>query len=465
MVGINIKDAKASSTPKAIAKYVTAGKNSVKLNKENVCKMFNGEGFKNKVYDYQAKDVTALCGGECQIRGTMHGKHVTTFTNLVGYTGCKGQPGLHILIHHDGNKHYKMVGINIKDAKASSTPKAIAKYVTAGKGSVKLTNENVCKMFKGEGYSPKVYDYEAKDVTVVCGGSPSADAPAACFSFKVSNVDACGFSNVGLRTKKGTNGKGMTIEECRAACRKNSACTGIQYSSKNPNCDLIVKNCDFDKKFKKSSGAEWLVESRTCFDGAVVDTCKTNNGGCDSKRKCTESGSFKRAPKGDGYKCPENNKNRLFKALNKTPKECAALCEKNAQCKYFTTSKESPSKYCIGCKVAPVAKHPGAITYVVSRTGGGVTCGNCPAGYANDGAKGCKGSFTRATKFDGYKCPENHKNRVFKALHKTPKECAALCEKNAQCKYFSTGSPSQYCIGCKVAPATKHPGATSYVMS
>merc|ERR1712032_1678875 len=113
----------------------------------------------------------------------------------------------------------------------------------------------------------------------------------ACFSFKVSNVDACGFSNVGLRTKKGTNGKGMTIEECRAACRKNSACTGIQYSSKNPNCDLIVKNCDFDKKFKKSSSAEWLVESRTCFDGAVVDPCKKNNGGCHSKRKCTESGT------------------------------------------------------------------------------------------------------------------------------------------------------------------------------
>merc|ERR1711934_1282451 len=108
---------------------------------------------------------------ECKIIGTMHGKHVTTFTNLVGYTGCKGQPGLHILIHHDGNKHYKMVGININDAKTSSTPKAIAKYVTAAKGSVPLTNENVCKMFKGEGYSPRVYDYQAKDVTVVCGGS------------------------------------------------------------------------------------------------------------------------------------------------------------------------------------------------------------------------------------------------------------------------------------------------------
>ena len=86
--------------------------------------MYKGEGYKNKVYDYQAKDVTALCGGECQIRGSMHGKHISTIPNLVGNTGCAGSPGLHILIKYD-IKHYKMVGINIKDAKASSTPKAI----------------------------------------------------------------------------------------------------------------------------------------------------------------------------------------------------------------------------------------------------------------------------------------------------------------------------------------------------
>ena len=86
--------------------------------------MYKGEGYKNHVYDYQAKDVTALCGGQCQIRGSMHGKHISTFKNLVGYTGCAGSPGLHILIKYD-IKHYKMVGININDAKASRTPKAI----------------------------------------------------------------------------------------------------------------------------------------------------------------------------------------------------------------------------------------------------------------------------------------------------------------------------------------------------
>merc|ERR1712032_378463 len=205
-----------------------------------------------------------------------------------------------------------------------------AGYVNNGVNS--CTKVDPCKTNNGGCHSKR--KCTSTNGKVTCGNCAAGyvnngvNGCKACFSFKVSNINACGFSNEGLRTRKGTNGKGMTIEECRAACRKNSACTGIQYSSKNPNCDLIVKNCDFDKKFKKSSGAEWLVESRTCFDGAVVDTCKTNNGGCDSKRKCTESGSFKRAPKGDGYKCPENNKNRLFKALNKTPKECAALCEK-----------------------------------------------------------------------------------------------------------------------------------------
>merc|ERR1711934_880250 len=141
---------------------------SVKLTNENVCKMFKGEGYSPKVYDYEAKDVTVLCGGQCQIRGSMHGKHISTFKNLVGYTGCAGSPGLHILVKYD-RKHYKMVGINIKDAKASRTPKVIAKYVTM-KNTVKLTKDTACKMYKGKGYKNKVYDYKAKGVTALCGG-------------------------------------------------------------------------------------------------------------------------------------------------------------------------------------------------------------------------------------------------------------------------------------------------------
>merc|ERR1719450_1509011 len=109
---------------------------------------------------------------------------------------------------------------------------------------------------------------------------PKPDPPAApCFSSKVSNVDACGFSNKGLsafNNGKANNGKGMTIEKCREACRHNSACTGIQYSYKHPNCDLIVEKCDFNKKFKKSSSHEWLAESRTCFEDACFSSKVSN---------------------------------------------------------------------------------------------------------------------------------------------------------------------------------------------
>merc|ERR1712032_1144417 len=136
---------------------------------DTACKMFKGEGYKNKVYDYKLKDVTVSCGPpQCKVTGTIYGPHVTTFHNLVGYTGCQGQPGLHILIHYD-TKHFKMVGVNIKDAKASRNPPGIAKYVTAAKGSISLNKDTACKMFKGEGYKNKVYDYKLKDVTVSCG--------------------------------------------------------------------------------------------------------------------------------------------------------------------------------------------------------------------------------------------------------------------------------------------------------
>merc|ERR1712032_1620245 len=193
----------------------------------------------------------------------------------------------------------------------------------------------------------------------------------ACFSFKVSNINACGFSNVGLRTRKGTNGKGMTIEECRAACRKNSACTGIQYSSKNPNCDLIVKSCDFYKKFKKSSRHEWLAEDRACFDGAsaVVDPCNTNNGGCHSKRKCTS-------------------------------------------------------------------------------TNGKVTCGNCAAGYVNNGVNGCKACFSfKVSNINacGFSNVGLRTRKGTNGKGMTIEECRAACRKNSACTGIQCSSKNPNC--------------------
>ena len=59
--------------------------------------------------------------------------------------------------------------------------------------------------------------------------------------------------------------------------------TGIQYSSAK-NCDLIIlpmtnpkdanrdkTKCDFHETFKiESNPSEWVVESRTCFDGTLT---------------------------------------------------------------------------------------------------------------------------------------------------------------------------------------------------
>ena len=58
--------------------------------------------------------------------------------------------------------------------------------------------------------------------------------------------------------------------------------TGIQYLGPYKNCDLIVlpnpteefkdiKSCDFFKKFNTNPPtSQWIVESRTCFDGTLT---------------------------------------------------------------------------------------------------------------------------------------------------------------------------------------------------
>ena len=57
--------------------------------------------------------------------------------------------------------------------------------------------------------------------------------------------------------------------------------TGIQYKASAKDCDLIVipnqnptykdiTSCDFQNTFKTDSTGEWLVESRTCFDGTLT---------------------------------------------------------------------------------------------------------------------------------------------------------------------------------------------------
>merc|ERR1712032_906657 len=87
----------------------------------------------------------------------------------------------------------------------------------------------------------------------------------------------------------------------------------------------------------------------------LADKFKSNNGGCDKKRKC----SFKngRVTCGD---CPAGFVNNGVNSCSKVADPCKTNnggCDKKRKC----TSK-----------------------------GGKATCGNCPAGFTNNGAKGCK---------------------------------------------------------------------------
>ena len=55
----------------------------------------------------------------------------------------------------------------------------------------------------------------------MCNNANMINAGAACFNSKVNTENECGFTNTGVPNA----GEG-TIEDCRAACRKNPACTG-----------------------------------------------------------------------------------------------------------------------------------------------------------------------------------------------------------------------------------------------
>merc|ERR1712032_1714707 len=266
-----------------------------------------------------------------------------------------------------------------------------------------------------------------------------------------------------------SSGNQPDLATCQKSCEDAPKCRSTTFF-KSGYCSHFSTCCENRKP--SPTGKADAVKTAQC-----VDKCVVENGGCDAKRSCTSklgvatcgdcsaplindgdtgckakpkpkptkptpSDGFIRVPTFDGYKCPFQSKDRLFKQENKTPTECAALCTKNKQCKYFTTENETRG-FCIACKVAPSQKHAGAISYVMTRAV----------------------EFNRAPTYDGKICPFKNPDRLFKQLNKTPTECFALCKSNAQCKYFSTENGTRgFCVACKVAPSQKHPGAISYVM-
>ena len=68
--------------------------------------------------------------------------------------------------------HYKMTAVRLDQAKMSSAPTTVDKYIAAAKGSIDIgAVGTVCNMWQGDGYKTNIGNgYNLKDVKVTgCG--------------------------------------------------------------------------------------------------------------------------------------------------------------------------------------------------------------------------------------------------------------------------------------------------------
>merc|ERR1719247_1272725 len=256
------------------------------------------------------------------------------------------------------------------------------------RNSVKLNNENVCKLFKGEGYAAKVYDYQAKDVTVECYGDDAAPA-----------ADPCKTNNGGCDSKRkctSKNGK-VTCGNCPAGYRNNgvNSCTKATDPCKKNNGGCHGKRKCTSKNGKVTCGncAAGYVNNGVNSCTKVADPCKTNNGGCDSKRKCTSKNG-----KVTCGNCPAGYVNN---GVNGCSSEVVDPCKRN-------NGGCHSKRKCTSKSLKP-------------------TCGNCPAGYLNNGPTDCIAAKKCGYKFVGVGMAGPHKYIVWMALDTSKKNTPETC--------------------------------------
>jgi hypothetical protein len=337
------------------------------------------------------------CEGGLRVKGTMYGSHVKTDPNRVGYTGC--QAGLNILVTYNA-PFYKMVGVKLEDAKASSTPPGIAKYVEAAKGSISLNKDTVCKMFKGEGYTSKGgHIYKLKDATVSCYPPPSPCAINGCHSKRTCTVEAgsakCGDCPAPALLNDGPKG-------CKEGCKWTRKHSHYVVQGHVDGCPKSGTSSDLFADLEDAKAA--CLKAGDCL--AVT---KQNRPGdiCHAKWRVVH------APKPEWKFISGGINSFAMDAYEATP-ECLSPCVTNNG----------------GCHGARKC---------MSTTGGSVTCADCRTGYTNDGAKGCKATCKFAwTKKDSFfatvghdKCPASD---VFADLEDAKKACIDA----GDCKVIST---------------------------
>jgi len=185
-----------------------------------------------------------------------------------------------------------------------------------------------------------------------------------------------------------TSGYVLTLEDCLNSCSRNADCEGTVFYY-----DGFCSH--FGTATKKDNEKAKMV----CYKKKPKENeCMKNNGGCDSKRKCTHHWN-------DGMKCedcPAGYENDGAKGC-KDVDECAKNnggCDSKRKCTNSVGSfkcEDCPAGYendgAKGCKdVDECAKNNGGCDSKRKCTNsvGSFKCEDCPAGYENDGAKGCK---------------------------------------------------------------------------
>jgi len=289
-----------------------------------------------------------------------------------------------------------------------------------------------------------------------------------------------------------------TLEDCAEKCRRTAACGYFAHQKSctkktaGTNCAMysVAGKCKDDNNYPKYNAyritnREKVVSTEvTCGDcpagyandGAKgckeADPCATNNGGCASGRKCTvvQSYSFFH----DGH-CASGwiGGNTCQKTLG----DCAEHCRLNPKCGYFAHQKSCTEKtlrtncamYTAAGKCKDDNNYPKYNAYRITNrvSSDGVTCGDCPAGQINDGAKGCKQKLYEFF-HDGH-CASGWLGGVSNSCQPTLEACAEKCRLNPKCGYFahrkSCGGGTNcamYSVAGKCKDDNAHPDYNAY---
>jgi len=276
-------------------------------------------------------------------------------------------------------------------------------------------------------------------------------------------------------------GGGVTCGDCPAGYTND----GAKGCKKRVDpCATNNGGCNSKRKCTVSGGSVTCGDCPAGFpnDGAKgckgADPCATNNGGCDGKRKCTVVSS---EAKGGYYTLFHDGHCASGwlggNTCQKTLEDCAEKCRRTAACGYFAHQKSCTEKtlrtncamYTAAGKCKDDNNYPKYNAYRINNrvSSDGVTCGDCPAGQINDGAKGCKQKLYEFF-HDGH-CASGWLGGVSNSCQPTLEACAEKCRLNPKCGYFahrkSCGGGTNcamYSVAGKCKDDNAHPDYNAY---